>query len=305
MLMEKYLSINKLKKIKNMNEKKLKKMDLEKLKSVLCDMYIEHAAENGISISLHKPYSIPLLAEMDDEQRKQLQSGKGNPIAEMHQINSSAGMAFNYYKLFEEAQGVRVGFEWRESVPLTKCSSPAHIDVQYEKDGTIYFVECKFLEPYYSDCEINKASYYEANRYPFTEHADKWVDLIRKEDEFKYYNIAQLFRHMIAIYRHVNENPKLYTEKKIVFNSVIWNMPDSFMKRYNELENGKNAKSNNSRRETLLQEKKKAEEIINNFAKQINWTNFSFKSECYNDILGDIEGAKRYSDFIEQYHMDR
>lgn len=56
-------------------------------------------------------------------QRAQLESEIGNLIAEMHQITSSASMSFNYYKLFEEDNGVAVDFEWRDFVPLLKAVS--------------------------------------------------------------------------------------------------------------------------------------------------------------------------------------
>ena len=279
-------------------------MNLNKIISVLCKLYEEHCEQKGGALRLTSPYLIDLLAEPTDKQKEQLMSGSGNPIAEMQQINSSAGMAFNYYKLFEEVSGIVVDFEWKESIPVTKSSAPANIDVRYEsKDGVITFVECKFLEPYYGECERNSAAYFDKERYPFTDHRDEWVALMNKEREFKFYNIAQIFRHTLAIYRHTLEHPDIYAGKKIVLKSVMWKMSDAFLKRYNQEEKDKNNEKNSERLKTLCEEKIKAEAIINEHAQMIGWTNFSFKSEFYNDITNDIEGALRFNDFMTQYAL--
>lgn len=279
-------------------------MNLKRIISVLCKLYGEHCVQKGLTLRLPSPYIIDLLAEPTDKQKEQLMEGSGNPIAEMHQINSSAGMAFNFYKLFEEVSGISMDFEWKESVPLTKSNLPANIDVRYEsKDGVITFVECKFLEPYYSKCERNRAAYFDKERYPFTDYRDEWEKLMNKEREFEFYNIAQIFRHLLAIYRHTLEHPDIYAGKKIVLKSVMWKMPETFLKRYNQEEKDKNNEKNSERLKTLFEEKTRAEAIINEHAQMIGWTNFSFKSEFYNDITKDIEGAMRYDDFMKQYAL--
>lgn len=279
-------------------------MNLNKIISVLCELYKERSVLKGLTPVLPAPYVIHLLAEPTDKQRGQLETGSGNPIAEMHQINSSAGMAFNYYKLFEEANGISVDFEWKESIPVTKSNAPANIDVRYETvDGVITFVECKYLEPYYSSCERNSAAYFDKDRYPFSEHRDEWVELMAKEKEFNYFNIAQIFRHLLAIYRHTLDHPEIYAGKKIVLKSVMWKMPDSFLERYNQGERTKRIEKNKDRLSVLFEEKITAESVINEFAEKIGWGNFSFKSQYYNDMTDEIKSAARYKDFVEQYYM--
>lgn len=280
-------------------------MNLNKIVSVLSILYEEYCKQKGLTLRLSSPFIIDLLAEPTDKQKEQLKMGSGNPIAEMQQINSSAGMAFNYYKLFEEVRGVEVDFEWKESIPLTKSSLPANLDVRYEtKDGVITFVECKFLEPYYSTCERNRAAYFDKERYPFADHRDEWEGLMKKEKDFKYYNIAQIFRHLLAIYRHTLEYPDIYAGKKIVLKSVMWKMSDAFLERYNKEEKGRNAAKNKERLDTLFDEKKRATAIINEHAQKIGWTDFSFESEFYNDITNDIKGAMRFNDFMAQYALN-
>ena len=280
-------------------------MNLKKLISLLCKVYSEQCAQRGIKVSMPAPYSIDLLAEPTERQMEQLESGSGNPIAEMHQINSSAGMAFNYYKLFEEATGITVDFEWQDSIPLLKSTFPANIDVRYEtEDGVITFVECKFLEPYYSGCERNRPAYTDPDRYPFTDHREEWIGLMQKESEFKFYNIAQIFRHMLAIYRHTLEHPEIYEGKKIVLKSIMWRMPEAYLERYNQLEKGRNNDKNKTRLEELSSESAKAEELINAFASQIGWADFSFSSEYYNDITDAIKSSSRYDDFMRIYGLE-
>ena len=61
-------------------------MNLNKLIKVLTERY----KGNNENVSLPAPYVVPLLAEPTQKQLKQLESGDGNPIAEMCYINSSA-----------------------------------------------------------------------------------------------------------------------------------------------------------------------------------------------------------------------
>ena len=274
-------------------------MELNCLVKLLRELY----EENNKTV-LSYPYVINLLENPTEEQKKQLEGGKGNPAAETSKINSSAGMAFNYYKLFEKAKGVIVEFEWKESIPLTKSTAPANIDVRYEtNDGTIYFVECKYLEPYYQNYTKNREAYFDTNRYPFENNHAEWKDLLEKEDKFEVYDVPQLFRHMLAIYRHSLTFPDIYSNKKIVLKSVIWKMSDEFLERYNKIENNKNKEKNRERLAKLFEEKERAETIINEFSKKICWNNFTFESQYYNDIIDDIKGTERYGDFLKQYSI--
>lgn len=271
-------------------------MHLKKLIKVLCELQGEGGMDG--KRGLPYPYILDLLAEPTIRQLAQLQSGSGNPIAEMCQINSSAGMAFNFYKLLEEASGMTVDFEWKESIPLLKSLAPANIDVRYEAGDTIYFAECKFLEPYYSNCERNNAAYFDMDRYPIEDNKDRWLALFKTEAEFRYYNVAQLYRHLLAIYRHLTENPDIYKRKQIVLQSVVWRMTEKFKEKY------RLTKKDKERVLTIEEESKKAEGIIKLFFDDIGWDNIRYESVFYNDILDQIKEASRYETFIKQYILD-
>ncbi|MBQ9470303.1 MAG: hypothetical protein IJU72_05050 [Bacteroidales bacterium] len=277
-------------------------MNQKKLVEVLTKGYEAH----HMGISLPAPYVVPLLAEPTQEQLEQLKAGDGNPVAEMCRINSSAGLAFNYYKLYEgEVQKVHKSFEVRfeEKVgkPLSlsggKC---AHLDVSYSLDGTQYYIESKFLEPYYSKRKHNTCSYRnkdkqdnEVDNYKFSEEETKvWLELLENETKFQYYDFPQLYRHLLAIRR------KHEKQGKVVLQSVSWKMTESFKAEYLL------TKDDESRLKTLDEERRNACGLFNNFLNQIGWADCSFETKYYNDMLDDIRGAEKFNDFCKQYFLD-
>ena len=236
---------------------------------------------------------------------EQLQNGSGNPIAEMYQINSSAGLAVNYYKLFEKThKGVVVQFEWKESVPLVGSSAPANLDVKYELGNTVYFIESKFLEPYCSANKRNSESYFETDRYPFPDHRDDWKELLEKESDFIHYDYAQLCRHLMAIYRHWLEHPEIYMGKTLVLQSVCWKMTDLFIKHYQSMWNDEDDLE--ARISALEEEKRKAYDYFNQHVKQIGWDACRFECKNYNDedMLNAICKSKHFEQFKRQYFME-
>lgn len=260
-------------------------------------------------------YVVPLLSKLSGKQLEQLQNGSGNPISEMFQINSSAGLAINYYKLFEEVikkqnKNFEIEFEWKESIPILKSNAPANIDVRFELNNTIYFVESKFLESYCDPCEkIDDSSpYLYFKRYKISATSQVWIDLFSEiknkitSEKFLYYNITQLSKHLLAIYVDFNENPNKYNNKNIVLLSVTWEMPDLFEQHFNsmKLNNG----DLDSRKNVLKLESKQCDEILNNFIQnKLKWGNCKFEAKQYNDIdmQNAIINAKGYEKFKLQY----
>ena len=276
-------------------------MNLKGIINVLIERY---EANNGKK-SLPAPYVVPLLAEPTDEQLEQLKEGDGNPIAEMCQINSSAGLAFNYYKLFESFGNITaLRFEWKESTPLKipgRKNPPANLDVRYEKENEIHFVESKYLEPYYSGNEQISLSYLNQDNYStIISNASVWVSKFRDLNKYKYVNATQLYRHLLAIYRHYLENPHIYKGKNIVFESVSWKATDHFLDYV-----GRRSKSFLKERISVIEnETIDVENDINEFIKLLKWENCSFKVKHYNDMLDDIRNAEKFDDFCKQYFLE-
>lgn len=249
-------------------------------------------------------YVVPLLEKLTGTQLEQLQNGSGNPIAELFQVNSSAGLAVNYYKLLEKAnKGLTVQFEWKESIPLLKSTAPANLDVRYEKDDTVYFIESKFLEPYCDKSERNSKAYFDTDRYPFEEHREEWKSLLLQETQFKYFDFAQICRHLLAIYRHFLENQSYYSGKNIKLCSVSWKMTDSFVRQYSSLQLPHSDMA--ARRTILEQEKELACRLINSHLSNIGWKQCSFETKNYNDsdMLDAIRHTDKFESFKSQYFL--
>lgn len=279
-------------------------MNLNKLIKVLTERY----GENNKGASFPAPYAVPLFAEPTQKQLKQLENGDGNPIAEMCQINSSAGLAFNYYKLFEhekqkKCQDFEVQFEDKVAKPLCLKNNGgkyANLDVSFYLDGTQYYIESKFLEPYYSKCKHNTCSYYNKDKqgnsvdnYKFPEgETELWLELLGHEKDFQYYDFPQLYRHLLAIRRKHNK------QGKVVLQSVSWKMTDTFKEKY-ELKEDDEKMLN-----TLDVERQKAEELFKGFLNEIGWTDCHFEMKYYNDMLEAIKDAPKYHEFCKQYFLD-
>lgn len=271
-------------------------MNLKGIINVLIERY---EANNGKK-SLPAPYVVPLLAEPTDEQLKQLKEGDGNPIAEMCQINSSAGLAFNYYKLFESQvqkkdKGFKVNFEDKVAIPLClkRGGKYANLDVSYCLNGTQYYIESKFLEHYYSNCKHNNDSYKCAGNYKFSEEETKlWLELLKNETCFQHYDFPQLYRHLLAIRR------KHIKSEKIVLQSVSWRMTNDFKSKYGLKQDDEKWLKR------LEQEQLRACELFNDFLKKIGWDNCSFEVKHYNDMLDDIRNAEKFDDFCKQYFLE-
>ena len=268
-------------------------MDRQNINKCLCAWYAEKFAKTTKGGKIvpnypSNPHVVPLLEKLTGAQLEQLQNGSGNPIAEMYQINSSAGLVVNFFKLFELThKGVVVEFEWNESIPLKDSPAPANIDAKYEIEDTIYFIEGKFLEPYCDNAKPNSKSYKDTSRYPFDDNKEEWLSLLNHDTEFKYFDYAQLCRHLLAIYRHTLENPTLYQNKRIVLQSLCWQMTNRFQDKYKELELP--VKDMEDRCIVLADEKRRASKYFNDFLKEIGWEQCTFETKSYNERINDIK----------------
>lgn len=180
-------------------------------------------------------FVIDLISEPSKEQMQKLIEGSGNPESEMRQVNSSAGLAVNFWRAYELSHPEsRVEFEWKKQVPL-KRGIPANIDVVVRDSDKISFIESKFLEPYYSGNETPRSSYLEASKYSkATEPAQRWVELFTQAESFQGYNVVQLCRHLLAIYKDIRKCPKDYEKRKVQLCSVTWKMPEPFLSLFTE-----------------------------------------------------------------------
>jgi len=278
-------------------------MELQKIKQCLAQYFKE---ERGIQIqgdTFPKELSIVPLFK---DGLQGLENGSGHPEQELEKINSSARLAAFYYKLLEPcSQFFSLRFEWNESTPLEipgRNIPPANLDVRYEVGNKIHFVESKYLEPYYSENEKISQSYLHQEYYPTViTNADLWIEKFGQVNGMtRYVNVTQLYRHLLAIYRHYLENPQIYKEKKIVLESVSWVATERFLHYVGRI--SKRSESYLEKRKVLI--KKETEVVkkdINDFIKLLKWGNCSFETKCYNNMLDSIKDSPRYPEFCEQY----
>ena len=229
--------------------------------------------------------------------------GQKKKSDEYKQVNSSTGLAVNFFKILEKEGSIHnVVFEEKVAKPIKQGGRYANLDVRYEKKGedTIYYVESKFLEPYYSGNKDNTAYIGEENRkkYDDIENYQKWDDLFKTANKFNYYNASQLCTHLLAIYRSVKE--KEYPGK-IVLQSIIWDMPDSFI----EIIESKRSKTYlKKRRDRIRYEKKECMDLINNHIKDIGWKNMRFETLTYNEEKDKIKDSDLKEEFCRRYFFN-
>lgn len=253
--------------------------------------------ENGIETISQEVICVKPIIELDTEEEKLLLEGDGqsNPN-EYKQINSSTGLAVNYFKILESIGNIEeLVFEDKVAIPLkSRGGRKANLDVSYKRDGKLFYVESKFLEPYYSNNEKNRESYFKPEKYPVPEK-DKsvWYELFVEAQSYKYYNFSQLCRHLLAIWRkHEHDSTS------IVLQSITWLMPNTFIERMESDEDKKNFRD---RRNKFEEEAKKCQSYINSFLKTIGWKNMTFESLYYNDIIDDISSSPKYTEFKKRY----
>lgn len=255
---------------------------------------------NGIqTIEKNVTYVKPII-ELDKNTEEILLAGDGqsNPD-EYKQVNSSTGLAVNYYMILNETGKIEdLTFEDKVAKPL-KCRGgmKANIDVSYKRDGKIIYVESKFLEPYYSENEHLRESYFNKEYYDVPEKdKDSWYELIEATKKFKYYNVSQLCRHLMAIWRKYKGD-----KTPIVLQSVTWSMPDAFIE---EMGDNQDKEIYRERRKKIDEEAEQCKKLINDFLNQIDWKNMEFEVLHYNDMLEDISSSRYQEEFKRRYFLD-
>ena len=253
-------------------------------------------------IEFRGPFLIGLICQPSEDQMKALKEGSGNPESEMRQINSSAGLAVSFWRAYELCHpGSSVEFEWQKQRPL-RYGRPANIDVVVREHDTITFIESKFLEPYYSGNEMPRDAYMFASKYSKNtkDSPQSWIELFSKAKEFKYYNVTQLCRHLLAISKDMWRCPKFYENKRVKLCSVTWDMPDGFTDIFVD----EVIAEFDSRRKTIREEASRCEILLNDFiTEHLDFPNLSFEAIKYNDIIDQLVDSPYYQRIKKQFFL--
>jgi len=241
-----------------------------------------------------------------------LKNGDGSPLNEIYKINSSTSLAVYYYTLLEKENPDKIKgikFEHKIGIPLieekVKKNYPndllkeANLDVFFEMNNTLYFVESKFLEPYYSSTNALSEKYLDIRNYG--DNAEIWVHYANLLNEnikdYSIYNITQMFKHLLAIYNH---REKWNYCPNLVLLNVGWEITDKFI----DLIESKRSVSYIVKRNKLLEEQKnKGIELLNKIISDLKWENCGVKFQHYNEenMLGKIRNNQFFEDFSKRY----
>lgn len=173
----------------------------------------------SVTVKTNPVYHVSPLVNLTSEQQKILSDGDGQTDDQYKQINSSTGLAINYYKLLEELGAITdLVFENKIAKPLNKGGRFANLDVSYNRDGFLYFVESKFLEPYYSGNETIKDSYLDVSKYPIEveDNKEEWRNF-----SYNLLNLCTIISlNFVVIYLryiviHMALKARCITEKKL------------------------------------------------------------------------------------------
>lgn len=282
------------------------KVSMKLLRDIIRDEYVN----KNISLTevITTVYYVEPLIRLTPDQENKLLEGDGQKRDQYKQryqykqINSSTGLAVNYYKILEELGVIKdLVFENKIAIPLKKGGRPANLDVSYKRNNVLFFVESKFLEPYYSKNEKLRESYFDKNKYPKEVEDNKkeeWRKLFEQSNKFECYNFSQLCRHLLALYRYTHGiKGSSYNGEKVVLQSVTWEMTQQFLGKLKQ----PNSDEMKKRIVQLKKEAKECQEIFNSFIANIKWENMEFQTLHYNEMLDDIKGSKHYLEFCKRY----
>lgn len=273
----------------------MEKISLAYLTSVIRKTYLNNYKFDLKNVGSTSQIS-PII-QLSLEQKDKLENGDGQRDSpdQYKQINSSTGLAVNYYKILESSSTISdLCFEEKIGKPLKYGGHEANIDVFYKHNGIKKYIESKFLEPYYSGNEHNRQSYFDEDKYSSNvKDKSTWIDLFSIADCYLYYNFSQLCRHLLALYKLSIDKPN----ELFVLQSVTWKVTDKFIGLLDE----KHRKTIIKIDGILENEAIQCQKTVNDFIKTINCDNISFETKHYNDMLNDIKDSDYYSNFCQRY----
>ena len=252
---------------------------------------------------------------------EKVRKGDSNPLDKIRKVNSSTALAVYYYTLFVKLLGIKeenFDFENKIGIPLNlekvskqypgKPLRNANIDVLLKMDNTIWFVESKFLEPYYSSTQLLPEKYLNAGNYGDNDNADIWFKYAKEInthiEEYKFYNVTQMFKHLLAMYSH---REKWYSKgySNFVLLNVGWKMTDSFKAKI-KIESKRSFSYINTRDKLIEEQTEKGIKLLNDLVNKLEWKDCKVEFKHYNDLelLEIIKDSPNYDDFIKRYLIE-
>lgn len=270
-------------------------MDLVELKSALATYY----AKNGLKQWLGDNQ---LLMQVPEDIWKGMLERNSTVETEVKKTNSSSALAINYFQILSELSGIRPEYEVAVHKPLDLPDGkgrPAMIDVKYETAAATIYVESKFLEPYYSSTHEISPSYFVDQYYNNATSAAKWIKIFKKvqimidSKEFCYYDINQMLKHLLAIYRTSPTKP-------VILKNLIWKPTEPF---FNCIDSKTSVSYLKKRCEKLTEEMSVAEALLNQIVTELGWKDCLIEVKYYNDELDAIKKHCLLEKFMNKYML--
>lgn len=174
-----------------------------------------------------------LLYPMTEHEVQSILDGDGHELDwKLAQVNSSAALLMNTLHAIKPntdltIQGIgsfqSVTYEKKLKV-LETSSKCSNLDGLLSNEDTFVFIESKFTELFYpqkSRSTISK-KYREMNEYPDKDIFEAIEPFLRWK--CKAFDLFQIIRHTIAIYRDVFHQQSLYQDKKVVLLNLAWEL---------------------------------------------------------------------------------
>ena len=195
--------------------------------------------EEEISGYQTKQLNKNLFPEMSDKTKNEYLAGDGNELRKgrIDMIRSSAAMIYNLLGnddvCISENAFLPSGIYEKEfekhyqtiNVINKKTNKPyeANLDAWLHNDNCEIFIESKYLEWLQNCCDRELAKSYikGTSKYFHKETAELFCS-VGKEISLSQYDSCQMFRHTLAIYNYLKDNPDTTKGKKIYLVNVVW-----------------------------------------------------------------------------------
>lgn len=259
--------------------------------------------------------------EYDKYVVKKVKKGDGNPFDEIRKVNSSTTLAVYYFTLFVKLLGIKeeyFDFENKIGTPLNlekvRQNYPnkplplrsANIDVLLKMDNTIWFIESKFLEPYYSSTQCLSEKYLNIGNFGDNDKAGIWFKYAKEInnhiEEYKFYNVTQMFKHLLAMYSHRKKWYDMGYPNFVLLN-LGWKMTDSFKEK---IESDRSRSYIKNREIKIAEQTERGINLLNNLIKELEWKDCKVVIKHYNDLelLGKIKDSPYYGGFTKRYLIE-
>ena len=168
---------------------------------------------------------------LQENEIKQFQNADGNELeTKAYKVNSSAALLLNVFTPLRRGEIIELkGFgrfntynlETQLQV-LNGRGKKANIDISLENEQSYIYIESKFTELfYYGKKAPTSSSYLDKEKYP---NEDIFKAAIQFIDKYQFYDVNQLIKHTIAIYRDCLNNPSKYKGKKVFLLNLSWEL---------------------------------------------------------------------------------